>query len=266
MGKSRFVVLAIGTAVLVSLTAFVPVDHREMASAVAALGSISPVNLAFSLKHSHQISEPVCSDNGDYTYNPDYTNITAAFWGCLECEKAAFIQALVPALVMTWAKVVCGRCLVGLLLWFVVVSNYPVVDRHGDNDKRAGGEVLQVGIMDCCSCYKGTASNCVWSLYCPHARAAATMHSTGTMNYFLACLCMLTPFASFVLCYVSLFTDMWEKLGGNIPDCCSATFQSFCCMPCKVAREASALDAVQGMETTLCGVARKVSNDYRQYP
>lgn len=276
MGKSRLVVLAIGTAVLVSLIAFVPAEYHATARAVAALGSITPLNLAVygaTVTIHGKEYHYGCNDLGDkfpfavyvpypvdHNDNSTYSAAQAvAKWSCIEGAMVVYGE-------LTVAKECAAKLLWGLLLWFTVVSNYPIVDRDGDDDKSAGGEVLRIGIMDCCSCYKGTMGNCVWALLCPGARAAATMHSTGTMNYFLACLCMATPFASFVLCYVSLGTDMSEKLGGNIPDCCSATFQSFCCMPCKIAREAAALDAVQGRETNLCGVAIKVSNDYRQYP
>jgi len=269
MGKSRLAVLAIGTAVLVSLTAFVPAEYHETVRAVAALGSITPLNLVTVMSTGITVNGQevvygcqIMRNFPLYYPKPDETS-SEALKGRTKCYKDTFVNMIIS----TYERNTGIKLLFALLLWFTVVAKYPIVDRDGDNDKSAGGEVLRIGIMDCCSCYKGTMGNCMWALLFPNARAAATMHSTGTMNYFLACICMSTPFfSSLVLCYVSLGTDMWEKLGGNIPDCCSATFQSFFCMPCKIAREAAALDAVQGRETTLCGVAQKVSNDYRQYP
>lgn len=257
MGKSRYAVAAIGTAVILGLT-FVPSEYHQTVAAVSALGSITPVDLAVG---SYQLSSYGYSSNPYGSYGDNTNSMTMTDLNNTANDMVETIHTIVLV-----AKLSRGiNALFALLLYFTVVANFPIVG-FDDGDKRAGGRILDMGIIDCCSCYDGTAANCFWALCCTHARAAATMHSTGTLNYFVGCMCMLAA-PSLVLCWASLGGGMFQKLGAHHPpDCCASTFQSFFCVPCKVAREAAALDAVQGLDTNLCGVAQKVSNDYRQYP
>jgi len=253
MGKFLAVLAGVaGTVTFVMLglsPMFLPEQHQRTASAVAALSGIPPL---------HLYSDPYSSYS--YSYQSSSSLDPAAMQAAQQAQWEQTKMELI------YRFVIGG--IVGILWYFIVVKNYPVVDREGQNDKRHGSHVLNQGILDCFGCYGGTLTNCFCAVCCFHARAAQTMHATGVANYWGACCALLTPLFPCVLCWASLGTDMLEKIGdvGSIPPAAEVIFQVWCCMWCKVAREAAALDACQGVETTLCGVGQKVNNDYQGYP
>lgn len=153
-----------------------------------------------------------------------------------------------------WMGRIVLQILFGLIYYAVVVRNYPKMEF--DEERRlpqAAVDMQSLDSVSACCHPEMSFPNAAMSFLCTGPRQAHTLHTTGTMNYWLAC-CLMSVFPCCTLFYTNAFTDLNTKLGGEKQNVCTSFMCSFCCSCCLVAQDAQTMDMATGRKTGMCYV------------
>merc|ERR1711972_654062 len=95
------------------------------------------------------------------------------------------------------------------------------------------------------ACFSSSLTIILLSYCCRGPRGAHTLHSTGVIEYWPACV-LMTFFPCLTLCYTNSFTDLNQKLGGRPQNPLAACCCACCCFLCLIAQDAESLDKCSG--------------------
>merc|ERR1712079_555873 len=141
------------------------------------------------------------------------------------------------------------QLLFAILFYLLIVQKYPSLG--GSEPTQAAREIQSKNAVAGCAAAQPVV--CIHSCCCFGPRHALTMHATGVMDYWIACV-LTSLFPCLFMIYSQACTDLNPRLGGQQENPVSACFCSLCCSCCLIAQDAESLDLITGVRTKLCGV------------
>lgn len=149
----------------------------------------------------------------------------------------------VPAIL--WQLLLVG------LIWYLVVSKYPMLEASNDASKA----IMQESPVFRCN----LGPVCLQSWCCYPALIGLVADKVGILAYWPTAI-LSSCFPCCILMYLRVGTDLNVKLGGTKDEVLSACFLSCCCGCCSIARDADALCAATGSKLGFCSVESNVAS------
>lgn len=140
-----------------------------------------------------------------------------------------------------------------LIIYCTIASKYQALQVPASPDSQAAS-IMKESVV--CRCNFQQWPICLQSFFCGHSgmmglvtAAAGVMTFWPTAVLGLCCPCCM-------LWWARSATDLNVRLGGEKDDCISGCFQSWCCLPCSIARYAEALDAATDQTIGCCSLTQ----------